>query len=175
MCIELNNPVEAVAAALYAACLRDLPEIRYRDRDWEKHRKMLDAMTREEKAAFYEREKQSGQAEGCFIEKVRRPAPCDVHVAAMFPQVWGSTALGFGGIGGQAMTTAYTVVVESPRAGTFAVYFGSSGRIAYLVPSHPDGGDHNEKLADFHADLAKTRLSDCAGAARRYGAIGCGG
>lgn len=29
----------------------------------------------------------------------------------MFPQAWGSTSLGFGGIGGQAMTSAYTTVI----------------------------------------------------------------
>lgn len=51
-----------------------------------------------------------------------------------FPQTWGSTALGFGGIGGQAFTTAQTVVVvyrayENPIQ--TAVYFG--GRFAYKV------------------------------------------
>lgn len=30
----------------------------------------------------------------------------------VFPQTWGSTALGFGGYGGQAITEAYTTVVE---------------------------------------------------------------
>lgn len=44
-----------------------------------------------------------------------------------FPQTWGSTALGFGGIGGQAMTTAQTYVVIT--YGTVYVYFGS--RFAY--------------------------------------------
>lgn len=50
-----------------------------------------------------------------------------------FPQTWGSTALGFGGIGGAAMTTAQTVVVFTYGApiGKAAVYFG--GRFAYLV------------------------------------------
>ena len=31
----------------------------------------------------------------------------DIYI---FQQIWGSTALGFGGIGGQAMTSAYTYV-----------------------------------------------------------------
>lgn len=50
-----------------------------------------------------------------------------------FPQTWGSTALGFGGIGGAAMTTAQTVVVMDHGApvGSAAVFFG--GRLAYKI------------------------------------------
>lgn len=44
-----------------------------------------------------------------------------------FPQMWGSTALGFGGIGGAAMTTAQTYVVFTYES--VFVYFGS--RFAY--------------------------------------------
>lgn len=46
-----------------------------------------------------------------------------------FPQMWGSTALGFGGIGGCVMTTAQTVVVG--YGNRFIVYFG--GRFAYDI------------------------------------------
>lgn len=51
-----------------------------------------------------------------------------------FPQTWGSTALGFGGVGGQAFTDAQTVVVvyrayENPIQAV--VYF--AGRFAYKV------------------------------------------
>ena len=46
-----------------------------------------------------------------------------------FPQTWGSTALGFGGIGGSAMTTAQTYVVTVQ--GRVLVYFGS--RFAYEI------------------------------------------
>lgn len=49
-----------------------------------------------------------------------------------FEQVWGSTALGFGGIGGQAMTSARTFVFISPYHKTCYVYF--AGRFAYEVP-----------------------------------------
>lgn len=50
----------------------------------------------------------------------------------IFPQTWGSTALGFGGMGGQAITTADTIVcipecVDQPCF----VYF--AGRFAYAV------------------------------------------
>ena len=51
----------------------------------------------------------------------------------IFPQTWGSTALGFGGIGGQAMTTAntYVFVPVTCHQNCF-VYF--DGRFAYQVP-----------------------------------------
>lgn len=45
-----------------------------------------------------------------------------------FPQMWGSTALGFGGMGGQAMTTAQTYIVVTDYGAAF-VYF--AGRFAY--------------------------------------------
>lgn len=50
-----------------------------------------------------------------------------------FTQVWGSTSLGFGGIGGQAMTSArtYVFVPVSCEEECF-VYF--AGRFAYSVP-----------------------------------------
>jgi hypothetical protein len=58
--------------------------------------------------------------------KSRRPTLHDVEVYS-FPQTWSSTALGFGGIGGQAFTTAQTVVVSDLQHA--CVYFG--GQLAY--------------------------------------------
>lgn len=49
----------------------------------------------------------------------------------MFPQTWGSTALGFGGIGGQAITEAYTVVVHEDISNYVGVFFGE--RLAYSI------------------------------------------
>ena len=37
---------------------------------------------------------------------------CHRFRSYVFPQTWSSTALGFGGCGGQAITEAYTTVVE---------------------------------------------------------------
>ena len=50
-----------------------------------------------------------------------------------FSQTWGSTALGFGGMGGQMMTTAntYVFVPEGVNDDCF-IYFG--GSFAYHVP-----------------------------------------
>jgi hypothetical protein len=58
----------------------------------------------------------------------------DLSVYA-FPQMWGSTALGHGGIGGRVMTTAQTWVVFSPDKEAL-VYFGD--RLAYGVPFPSD-------------------------------------
>ncbi len=62
----------------------------------------------------------------------QRPSLDDFELYT-FEQVWGSTALGFGGIGGQAMTSArtYVFVPQSCDEKCF-VYFG--GRFAYAVP-----------------------------------------
>ena len=50
-----------------------------------------------------------------------------------FEQTWGSTALGFGGMGGQAMTTVRTYVFIPTNCNQKCfVYF--AGRFAYAVP-----------------------------------------
>lgn len=50
-----------------------------------------------------------------------------------FEQTWGSTALGFGGIGGQAMTAANTYVLVPMECDQLCcVYF--AGRYAYSAP-----------------------------------------
>jgi hypothetical protein len=51
----------------------------------------------------------------------------EIHI---FEQVWGSTALGFGGMGGQAITSATTYVLVPIHANARCfVYF--AGRFAY--------------------------------------------
>jgi len=56
---------------------------------------------------------------------------CDVEVF-VFPQLWGSTALGYFALGGSAMTTAHTIVLYSRALDVARVYFGG-GRLAYQV------------------------------------------
>lgn len=153
-----DSPITAVAAALHAARLRDFPEIVYVDRDWERHREWFGGMSREERAKVHEQERATDQLQGPTVEGRRRLSEQECLVTA-FPQLWGSTALGFGGIGGSAMTTAYTVVVESSVVGQRAVYFGSSGRLAYIVPMH---GPHE---ADFQQALAARSLPSVRDAA----------
>lgn len=65
----------------------------------------------------------------------RRPTKEEIFIYS-FPQMWGSTALGFGGIGGQAVTMAQTTVVIYTKLyclskETACVYFGS--RLAYKM------------------------------------------
>lgn len=65
-----------------------------------------------------------------------------------FEQVWGSTALGFGGIGGQAMTTARTYVFI-PIDGSKKCFVYFAGRFAYAV-------DYSEK---FMEDVSKGNMA----------------
>ena len=74
----------------------------------------------------------------------------------IFCQTWGSTALGFGGMGGQAMTTAATTVVQLDFT-HYAIFFGSS--LAYVVEN---------PTKEFHEDLQNRRMADCHTAAKRY-------
>lgn len=67
-----------------------------------------------------------------LIEKLGSISHNDVEIYS-FPQTWGSTALGFGGIGGQAFTVAQTTICfEFLNSKEIAsVYFGK--RFAYKV------------------------------------------
>lgn len=84
--------------------------------------------------------------------KIVRPTEETLNVC-VFPQTWSSTALGFGGIGGQAFTSAYTVVVYDDK--TAAVYF--NGGFAYLADINNDY---------FQKDLALFQLRDVATSSR---------
>ena len=94
---------------------------------------------------------------GARVVKKTRHTEYNLTVKAMFPQVWSSTALGFGGIGGQAITTAYTTVVESDIDASCCVYFG--GQFAYRI-ERP-----NEQ---FFEDLLKQQMTKVSGAKKRY-------
>ncbi len=50
-----------------------------------------------------------------------------------WPQRWGSTALGYSGIGGQAITTAQTVVVTCPSLCYQAAVFFGGPHLAYIA------------------------------------------
>ena len=74
----------------------------------------------------------------------------------VFEQVWGSTALGFGGIGGSTMTNAWTHVVFTAD-GKYHIFF--NGRHAYTVDSA------NEKFMD---DLMKQNMKSVNDAMQCY-------
>jgi hypothetical protein len=137
-----SNPIETLAGCMAHAAYEAFPEYRYQDRNWALHDRWRATLTREEmKTAVAPPE--------CFVEKTRKHTFYDLTVYAMFPQSWGSTALGFGGIGGQAITSAYVCVIESNLVGGYAVYFNA--RLAYVI-NRP-----NEK---FMADIAGHRMVD---------------
>lgn len=69
----------------------------------------------------------------------------------MFPQTWGDTSLGFGGMGGQAITSAYTTVIVEDCAGWCGVFFGE--RLAYTIlnPNQTFYDDlHNGQMESFN-------------------------
>jgi hypothetical protein len=135
------NPVGDLAAALAHAQYQAFSEVHYQDRDWDQYRKWraeyFDKLSREEQSALYKQERETGMPlgpENSMVEKTRRPHLGEIRVQAMFPQTWSSTALGFGGIGGQAITSAYTIILECNSE--YAVYF--AGQHAYTVQQPTD-------------------------------------
>lgn len=91
------------------------------------------------------------EADGRFDER-------ELHVYT-FPQTWPSTALGFGGVGGAAMTRAQTTVVMVRRNQRAVVYF--AGRYAYTAIVS----------RTFMNALSCQRLADCRDAAEDYDLI----
>jgi len=124
--MQLDNPIQALAQALAHAQYEGFPEYEYQDRDWEHFR---------------------NTKENRLVTKHAKHRSWDLIVYAMFPQTWSSTALGFGGIGGQAVTPAYTIIIESEHGLGYCVYFG--GRFAYRI----------ERAADcFYSDITKQSM-----------------
>jgi hypothetical protein len=140
--MNATNPIETLAGCMAHAAYEAFPEYKYQDRNWAKHDKWRSTLTREEM-------KTAVAPADCFVEKTRKHSFYDLTVYSMFPQTWSSTALGFGGIGGQAITSAYVCIIESNLVGGYAVYFG--GRLAYVI-DRP-----NEK---FIEDIERHRMVD---------------
>ena len=113
-----SSPIETLSHALASAQYVDMPDIP------DQRRKLMSqpysGSTPEEYKKWREREWEIYN---------RRPFAHELYVKAMFVQGWGSTALGFGGIGGQAMTDAYTIIIGCELNSILCVYFG--GRLAY--------------------------------------------
>lgn len=149
----MSNPFDALHAALASAEHRDMPDIEYKTRDWD----AFNNLSSEEKKAFGK-----NVPDFLMIKKVRRPNHYELEVN-MFLQVWGSTALGYNGIGGAAMTDAYTVVV-SYHGYRYCVYFGC-GNLAYYVDLNKLSGTGH---AAFMSDLRDHCLVDVQKAATRY-------
>lgn len=106
----LQNPITDLADCIAHAQYEGFSDIEYETRDWETYRKTKQDVR---------------------IPARRRPTTRDFGVYAMFPQTWGSTALGHGGMGGAAVTDAYTIVLECHATQELLVYFG--GNFCYKV------------------------------------------
>jgi hypothetical protein len=99
-----SNPVNDLTAAVFNALYVTLDDVPYETRDW------------------------NSPNEKGYVTKLRRPTVTEIEVT-MFSQSWPSTALGFGGAGGLAITAAYTVIVRHQQQ--YVIYFG--GRFAYKI------------------------------------------
>lgn len=154
--MRYNSPILALHEALASALLLDLPAIQQEHTDWaaiEQDRKRLGA-------GYEEFRKKHGVP---VQTRPRRPAAEEVEVQ-VFNQLWGSTATGYGGLGGSAMTNAYTVIVGSRNC--ICVYFGC-GALAYKL-SRPEMTP--EQLESWNADLDARQVGSRRHAVKSYGA-----
>lgn len=127
--MSLANPVQ-VLANIYAHALyfeEAFPNVKYVDRNWEVWHTLSTEQRKQYQNVSPEDMDYCGPS--IWVNKIRRPRQDEISVIAFFPQMWGSTALGFNGIGGAAITTAYTVVLK--YNGRYAVYFND--RFAYAI------------------------------------------
>lgn len=154
--MELGSPLDAVATAINHAAHVAFPDIHYKTRDWE----AVGSIALDER-------KNMSMDDYPMMDKTRRPRIKEIEVVAMFPQLWGSTALGFGGIGGAAMTRAYTVVVRLSDASgsSIGVYWG--GKHAYTLH---DASMTPQQIEHFTNDIKENQTESVRDAALRYGA-----
>ena len=132
----MTNGINDLHLSLGHAVHVGFPDVEYEDRDWDHYRKTK---------------------EDIRVKKSRKHTENDIEIYAMFPQPWSSTALGFGGLGGQAITVAYTVILLSLHGGGCCVYFG--GRFAYHILKPND---------KFFEDAAKRQMVAVKDAGERY-------
>lgn len=85
---------------------------------------------------------------------IRRRKVMDKYDVYDFDQTWASTALGFGGCGGSALTTARTYVLIPMYEEKAYVYFG--GRFAY------ECGINDE----FRKDIKSHNMADVMGSGK---------
>jgi hypothetical protein len=115
----LSDVVGIVSMAVGAALYRDLPDIQDTRIDYVK----FNSFSKSEQNELRK------NAMIPVVEFSRRPYQSELKVF-VFPQTWPSTALGYSGIGGSSMTSAYTIVAQC--CNNICVYFGSD-RLAYRI------------------------------------------
>jgi len=146
--MKTGHPITDVANAMNHARLIGLPPIKY-ERD-----------QRPDGISFSDYKVQLRAGMLPKVVEERRPADEDLDVF-MFPQVWGSTALGFGGMGGSSPRQANTVVVMCRKVQAAAIYF--AGEHAYTVDLK-DSNVHKQ----LHDDIRDRRVPSRSEATQRY-------
>lgn len=141
------HPLLSLHSALAHAKTQDLPDVSYETHDWTKQPKTGPRIPMQDLPR---------------VIKHRRPYDEEIEVT-LFKQTWGSTALGYGGIGGAAMTDAYTVVAETRACA--CVYFGD-GALAYRCVYADMSQD---QVSQWMADLGSRTLASRRDAVSRYG------
>lgn len=137
--MQNHHIIQQISMAIAAALIADLPAVPYRA--WTPGLKKL--LVPSDEAPL----------------KLRRPTENEIDVVS-FPQVWGSTALGHGGMGGAAMTTAQTTVVMMKSPASAAVYF--STRLAYVVLEPNDRFNEDLRSRSMAHRRDATRYGDIA-------------
>lgn len=127
MSFRADSPFETLHKALAFATERNLSDIVYQQKQWAESKK---------------------QGVDVFETVKRRPYMSDVTVD-MFVQTWSNTSCGFGGMAGQAFTSAYTVVVFCDMTNEYAVYH--AGQFAYLIKMETQSKEGYDR---FREDLA---------------------
>lgn len=115
------------------------------------HRSLADALhVRINKIIYQHKNWSESKKQGVDVyEQKTRPAYLEDVSIDMFEQTWSDTSLGFGGMAGQAFTSAYTVVLFCMEMQHYYVYHG--GRHAYTVNVHLQSEEGRRK---FMSDLA---------------------
>ena len=119
------------------------------------HFNQLDGEQRSTLNTYYERMLQfSKDKKYMDQDSLRAWNKINIHIVL---QMWGSTACGWDGMGGSAMTESYTTVIESLNGGSIFVYYG--GKLAYVA-------EIDEKLQLIKEDGYR-RLPGISGAKER--------
>lgn len=128
--MRAGNPIETLAFAVTSACVKDLMDVEY---------KYVDPRDRTHEET-----------------RTRRPRTEELRKVELFQQTFGSTALGFGGMGCASITTADVAVVKGPM-GDVCVYF--SNRFAYRI---------NSPNEQFFEDMKNHHMAYCDKASEQY-------
>jgi len=144
--MRIGLPFDPLHDAIASAIHCDLAEITYEDRDWDAWR----TLSKEEQTDSIRNHTVP------MLTKTRRVYSDEIEVT-MFPQTWGSTATGYGGMGGAAITSTYTIIV-CYKMTTYCVYFGC-GRLAYKLEYATMSKEGRE---NFLSDMSNRNMASVA-------------